>query len=148
MIFVTVGTTPFDALIEEMDILAPELKDKVVCQIASGTYIPKNCGYFRMEPDISDRLKKADVVVTHGGAATIFEAMAMGKKVIAVCNPDMKEKHQEDLVKHLAAKGCILEGGMGILKKALRSRKKPRPLSPAEFDIGAVQELLSSPRSP
>ena len=148
MIFVTVGTTPFDALIEEMDLLAPELDDKVVCQIASGGYIPKNCGYFRTEPDIRDRLKKADIVVTHGGAATIFEAMAMGKMVIAVCNPDMKERHQEDLVSHLAAKGCILEGTLGMMKKALRSKKKPKPLPPAEFDIGSIQELLSSPGNP
>jgi len=128
MIFVTVGTTEFDALVKEMDKIARGSKKKVVCQIGpKGSYIPKRCGYFRTKLDISEDMEKAEVVITHGGAATIFEALVLGKRVIAVCNPKMKQDHQEDIVDTLASEDLILKGEIGKLKKALGSKKELKP---------------------
>ncbi len=37
MIFVTIGTTDFDQLVQKMDSLAPGLTDEVVMQIGKGS---------------------------------------------------------------------------------------------------------------
>ena len=136
MIFVTVGSTEFDPLVKEMDKFAKGSREKVVCQIGpKGTYIPKKCGYFRTKLDIAKELEKAEVVITHGGAATIFEALGMGKRVIAVCNPKMKKDHQEDIVDVLAKEGLIIKGELGKLKKAMGSKKKLKPYEKPECRI-------------
>jgi beta-1,4-N-acetylglucosaminyltransferase len=136
MIFVTVGSTEFDALVREMDKLAKGSEEKVVCQIGpKGTYIPKKCKNFRTKLDISSEMEKAEVVITHGGAATIFEALSMGKRVIAVCNPRMKKGHQEDIVDVLASEGLIIKGQLGKLKKAIESKKQLTPYEKPECRI-------------
>ena len=55
MIFVTVGTTRFEALIVEVDRLAASATaEPVLCQIGSGDYEPAHCDYFRFRPSIDD----------------------------------------------------------------------------------------------
>lgn len=125
MIFVTVGITSFDRLIKEVDRYAKKNKEKVVCQIGNdGLYLPKKCGYFRMKDDISEEMERADLIITHGGGATTFEALNMGKRVIAVNNPDMMDQHQTDLVGHLAQEGLLVKGDLGKIDKAISSSKE------------------------
>ena len=136
MIFVTVGTTEFDDLIREMDKYAYKTGEKVVCQIGyGGRYVPRECKSFRAKPDISKELAHAEVVISHGGGGTILEALALGKKVIAVANPRMKMQHQEDLVDHLAKEGLIIKGKLGRLEKALKSKKELKPYEKPECTI-------------
>ena len=49
MIFVTVGSTHFDPLIETIDnlILEKVISDNVICQIGNGKYEPRNCKFYR-----------------------------------------------------------------------------------------------------
>src|SRR5947209_11093294 len=54
MIFVTVGTTDFDALVRRIDELAPSLGEEVLCQIGKGSYLPRNCRYFRYAPSLDE----------------------------------------------------------------------------------------------
>ena len=42
-----IGTGKFETLVKEIDKVAPKLKDKITIQIGSGSYIPKNCKWFR-----------------------------------------------------------------------------------------------------
>ena len=61
MIFVTVGTTHFDELVETVDKLAEKLKEKCTIQIGVGKYIPKNCKWFRFKSSLKNYYKNSDL---------------------------------------------------------------------------------------
>lgn len=108
MIFVTVGSmAPFDELIIEVDRFVGEgLLDSGVAQIGNGRYIPKNLEWFRYKPSLFEYYRKADLIITHGGAGTIFEVVRLGKKVIALQNP--KAAYNPDILIKMSRDGHIL----------------------------------------
>lgn len=91
MIFVTVGSVaPFDELVMEVDRLVEEgLIEDVIAQIGNGRYIPKNLKWFRFKSSLLEYYRKADLIITHSGAGTIFEIVRLGKKAIALQNPNI-----------------------------------------------------------
>jgi beta-1,4-N-acetylglucosaminyltransferase len=106
MIFVTVGTTAFEGLIEAADRLPKDLG--VVIQKADGQYEPKNHPFFDYTDKFDEYVRKADLVVTHGGAGTLFDLMDKGKKIIGVANEERSDHHQSDLLQELSDSGYIL----------------------------------------
>jgi len=108
MIFVTVGTTDFESLIETVDKLAPEIDEKIICQVGKNKYLPSNCDYFRFKNSLEDYFDKASLVITHGGAGTLFRLLELRKKIIAVDNFERHDTHQKDLLKKLADDGYII----------------------------------------
>lgn len=108
MIFVTVGTTDFDALVRRMDELASGLGDPVVAQIGRGAYIPRSIEWFRLAPDLQPYYQRADVVVSHGGLGTLVEVLALGRRLIGVSNPDRYDRHQDDLLGYLESEGHLV----------------------------------------
>lgn len=108
MLFVTVGTTDFDALVEAMDRIAPALSEEVVAQIGRGRYEPKNLRWFRTAPSLEPYYRQADVVVSHGGMGTVMEVASMGKPLLAVSNPDLHDRHQDDLLGYMERQGHLL----------------------------------------
>ena len=107
MIFATVGTTRFDELVEAIDNIVPTLNEKVVIQIGNQKNVPLNCEYFTFDDDLLKYYKKADIVIAHGGAGTIFEVLNLGKKLIAVENPNTLGGHQGDLLGKLSKEGYL-----------------------------------------
>ena len=108
MIFVTVGSTDFDALIVRMDELAPRLGDKVVMQIGLGEHAPRHAQFFRFAPSLDRYYDQADIIVAHGGMGTIAEALEREKKLICVVNPATYDRHQEHLLRILAERNHLL----------------------------------------
>jgi len=114
MIFVTVGThtQSFNRLLREMDSIAKKTRKKVIAQIGHSTYEPKNMDWFRFRDSIDDLYKKADIVICHGGAGSIMNALVNKKPVIGV--PRYKKfdehvnDHQIDLVKNMEREGKII----------------------------------------
>lgn len=106
MIFITVGTTDFDELIRTIDNLIEheKLSPDCIAQIGTGTYIPKNIKYFRFARSLLPYYKKAELIISHGGALTIFECLQLKKKLIVVENPDVRGGHQWELPKELSKK--------------------------------------------
>lgn len=98
MIFVTVGTTAFDALVRRMDELVPDLGEQVICQIGSGIYVPLRCDSFRFAPSLLEYFQPARLVVSHGGQGSIIEAARSGKPLVGVSNPDRVDRHQDDIL--------------------------------------------------
>lgn len=110
MIFVTVGTIRFDNLIMEVDKLIEEKKinEEVICQISNGSYIPQNCQYFRLIPSINDYIKRATLVISHGGSGCLFGSLREGRRVIGVANSDLADNHQIQLLEKLSNEGYLL----------------------------------------
>jgi beta-1,4-N-acetylglucosaminyltransferase len=99
-VFVTVGTTDFDELIESIDLI---INDDIefTCQIAKGKYKPKNHTYFSFTDDIHPFYEKADVIITHAGAGSIYKLLEIGKKIIVCPNLFRKDKHQAQIAKYV-----------------------------------------------
>ncbi|RDE11657.1 MAG: hypothetical protein C4K47_09515 [Candidatus Thorarchaeota archaeon] len=110
MIFVTVGTASYDPLIAEIDRLVGEgtIKDKVVAQIGRGSYIPKNFRYFRFMRSLEPAYKRAEVIVSTGGAGTTMECVKKGLKLVVVENKDLMEGHQAQLVGEMSRRGHLI----------------------------------------
>ncbi len=130
MIFVTVGSTDFDALTTRIDELAPHLGTEVVMQIGLGEYIPQNAESFRFAPSLDDYYDQADIVVGHGGLGTIVEALERGKKLICVVNPATYDRHQEHLLHMFASQNALiwckdLQGLGEAIRQARESELSP-----------------------
>ncbi|KAK7080224.1 hypothetical protein SK128_023664 [Halocaridina rubra] len=119
-VFVTVGTTHFDALIaavvEEatLKILVERGYTNVVLQIGDGKVIPKEhfegieLSYFRLKPSIAASFAAADLVISHAGAGSCLEGLEAGKPLVAVVNDTLMANHQTELAEELSNHGfCI-----------------------------------------
>ncbi|XP_045821664.1 UDP-N-acetylglucosamine transferase subunit ALG13 homolog [Trifolium pratense] len=114
VIFVTVGTTCFDALVKAVDseTLQKELLAKgythLLIQMGRGSYLPTksegDCNlvvdYFTFSSSIADHIKSASLIISHAGS--IFETLKLGKPLIVVVNEDLMDNHQSELGEELA----------------------------------------------
>lgn len=107
-IFVTVGSTDFDALIQAVDALVPALQVQGVMQIGHGQYIPANLPYLRFAPSLAPYYEQASLVIAHGGLATTMEVVRRGLPLVSVSNPDRYDDHQQDLLAAMAEEGFLV----------------------------------------
>lgn len=90
MIFVTVGTheQQFNRLIEEIDKLKADgiIEEDVFIQTGFSTYQPKFCESKKLISynEMKDYIKKAEIIVTHGGPSTFMSVIMQNKKPIVV----------------------------------------------------------------
>ncbi|GIQ83531.1 hypothetical protein KIPB_004872 [Kipferlia bialata] len=109
-IFVSVGTTRFDAMLEVLQdpqILA-NLKelgyDTMTIQHGKGDpmEVPEGCPLSIQQISMTSQFERevsaADLVISHAGAGTILEVRDHSKKHIVVCNPSLMNNHQLELV--------------------------------------------------
>jgi len=96
-ILVTVGTSAFDSLIKAVDEQLKPTDYQVICQIADGSYKPDKHNYLSFSDNFEDLIDSVDIVITHGGAGTIFNLLERGKKLLVVPNLERIDKHQMDL---------------------------------------------------
>lgn len=120
MIFVTVGTTmfPFNRLLQAVDEVMRKQAEKERLVVQSGTSKYKfRYPYTNIFPELSfDKMiyyfKKARVIITHGGPATIFLALKYGKNKPLVVPRSKKlgehvDDHQIFFAKYLEKKSLI-----------------------------------------
>jgi beta-1,4-N-acetylglucosaminyltransferase len=108
LIFVTVGTSDFDQLVERIDELAPSIDDRIVIQIGNGKYVPRNCEHFRFAPSLDPYYDEADTVVAQGGLGTTMEVLEKGKPLISVQNTTCVDDHQIDILSVLSEAGYLV----------------------------------------
>lgn len=102
LIFVTVGSRkyPFDRLFKKIDELYEKgvLTDLMFAQIGTSTYKPKHYEYrdFISQEEFLEKVKEADIVVSHGASGSIMKALNAGKKVIAVARLEKYGEHIND----------------------------------------------------
>ncbi|KAK9130084.1 hypothetical protein Sjap_010571 [Stephania japonica] len=98
VVFVTVGTTYFDALVRAVD--SPEIKQQMLhkgysdllIQMGRGSYIPIEVTFLSCV----------------AGSGSIFETLRLGKSLIVVVNEDLMDNHQSELAEELAEQKHLL----------------------------------------
>lgn len=130
MIFVTVGTTDFDALVAAADQLAASTDETVVIQIGHGEVEPQHARWLRFAPNLDPFYEQADVVVTHGGLGTVTEVLRRGLRVVGVSNPDRFDRHQDQILLAFEQAGHLvwcrdLAGLPAAVERARRTQLTP-----------------------
>jgi beta-1,4-N-acetylglucosaminyltransferase len=119
IVYVTVGTTSFDALIEAVD--RPEIYSilegrgfhQVIFQIGRGLYEPKGglllTSFYRYSANYKDDIKKASLVLSHAGAGSIMDSLMEKKHLIVIPNSKLMDNHQEELAQALAERKHLFQ---------------------------------------
>ena len=108
MIFVTVGTTDFNALVKAIDEHSQSLSEEVVMQIGRSSYEPQHCEYFRFVPSLTPYYERASVVISHGGVGITTEVLQHGRPLVAVEDVDQPERHQREILEVLVQEGYLI----------------------------------------
>jgi UDP-N-acetylglucosamine transferase subunit ALG13 len=150
-IFITVGSTDFDALTQAVDALIPSLHVQGIMQIGHGQYIPINTPYFRFAPSLDPYYEQASLVIAHGGLATTMEVLKRGLPLVSVSNPDRYDDHQQDLLATMAEEGYLVWcRQLDKLKQAIETAQTTslRCYQPPECEIHLfINEFLSAQKS-
>lgn len=102
MIFVTVGGRPypFDRLFKKLDELVEDgtITEEIFAQIGTSNYKPQNYKYteFISQQEFTQKIKEADIVISHGASGSIMKALNEKKKVIAVTRLEKYGEHIDD----------------------------------------------------
>lgn len=107
-VFVTVGSTDYDALVQTVDTLAPTLQISGIMQIGHGRYEPTNLPYFRFASSLDSYYEQASLVIAHGGLGTTMEVLKREIPLVSVSNPDRYDNHQEDILSTMADAGYLI----------------------------------------
>ncbi len=98
MIFVILGTQDkkFNRLIQM--ILKLDIDEEIVIQSGCSDVFSDKVKYFKYldKDSFDDYIKKADLIITHGGVGSIMSALSYRKKVIAVPRLKKYQEHQND----------------------------------------------------
>jgi UDP-N-acetylglucosamine transferase subunit ALG13 len=161
LIFATVGATlPFDRMVAAVAQLKREgaISGQVVIQTGVGGIAPEGLEVYETLPfdEISALLKKATVVICHGGTGSIITALREGCHVIAV--PRISESgehyddHQSEITEAFEKRGLILvahdtEGLREALARAPGRARVVATTDPAElmeYMDGLLAELAKA----
>ncbi|KAK6355934.1 N-acetylglucosaminyldiphosphodolichol N-acetylglucosaminyltransferase catalytic subunit alg13, variant 2 [Orbilia javanica] len=133
-VFITVGTTAFDSLIEAL--LVPTIiaqlselgYDEIRVQYGKGKYVydaaftPElkdmvnetgiSIGGFEYEDSvkITEFIKDADLIISHAGSGTILDALRYQKAIIVVPNESLMDNHQAELAKEMSKQKYVIRG--------------------------------------
>jgi len=153
-VFLSVGThpRPFDRLLREMDRVAGSRKDiEVFAQAGNCKYRPKNFAFekFLNNKGFLEKIGWADVVVSHGGAGTLINALRKEKKLVVVPRLERFNEHtndhQLDLARAFHREGKAISVEMVCdLEKALEMAKnfKPKTGSNRSKLVRAVKKFI------
>ncbi|KAF0705801.1 Aste57867_6958 [Aphanomyces stellatus] len=139
VVFVTVGTTCFDEMIQAVDtpevlsILAKRGYTEVVFQIGRGEYEPKATSHggddgsrltttcYRFNPQYKDDIRRASLVLSHAGAGSIMDTLMEKKHLIVIPNNKLMDNHQEELAVALAERHHLVPTTCALLAKCIAS---------------------------
>lgn len=136
-VYVTVGSTKFDALIQEItsDGILKILKEKgckkLILQVGKGNQVDENTIVhkyglqleqydFKIEPKRMDIIN-SDLVVGHAGAGTCLDILTARKLGILVINDQLMNNHQQELALHMKKEGYLQCCTVSELKTTLEN---------------------------
>lgn len=120
-VFVTVGTTQFDDLIDSVNSsqTASRLEDlgctHLTVQFGAGKQPDFSIHYqniltesFAYKKSIQPDVVAADLVISHAGAGSIIETLNAGKPMVVVVNELLMDNHQTELAEQMFEEGHVL----------------------------------------
>ncbi|MFD0848385.1 PssE/Cps14G family polysaccharide biosynthesis glycosyltransferase [Sphingosinicella xenopeptidilytica] len=107
-IFVTVGTTRFDSLVQYIAENEYFRTHECVLQVGSGGPHPDSFQVFDYTNQIDRFYAWADVIITHAGAGSIYRLLDMRKSLVIVPNTDRLDPHQSDIARFMHENGHAL----------------------------------------
>jgi hypothetical protein len=141
LILILLGTqdNSFHRLLEEVQALIDKkvITEKVVVQAGRTKYESKDMEIHSLMPEeeLKEIMKKADLVITHGGVGSIVMALKMEKKVIAV--PRLSEfgehinNHQIQIIETFNSQEFLI--GITDLKELGNALEKAKEFKPKKF---------------
>lgn len=122
-LFVTVGSTKFDDLIQSIlnssDLLKKLKFRRVIIQTGKSQYDGQKLAadlttnldieIYRYKNSILPDIKAADLVVSHAGAGTCLEVLRLNKKLLVVINETLMDNHQSELADQLANDNYLMK---------------------------------------
>lgn len=157
MVFVTVGTTCFDALVKKVD--SPQVKEALwqrgytdlFIQMGRGTYAPSKVSgdatlkvdHFTFSSSIADYIREASLVISHAGSGSIFETLRLGKPLIVVVNEDLMDNHQIELAEELAERKHLLCARPQTLEETIQGMDLETLLAYIPGDAKPVVALIN-----
>ena len=170
-VLVTVGTTKFDALVKAVD--STDVADALVARGYTRLIIQKGAGkhqvqtlvpiggqdnqlsnglqvqVFEFVPSLAEYMQAADLIISHAGSGSIFEALRLRKPLIAVPNAILMDNHQAELADHLARLDYIVAARPDTLAYTLQHLSvdglKPYDSGSAEGIVQHINEVMSKP---
>lgn len=116
-VFVTVGTTKFEALVEQVDSeafgawLQTQGADlRVVVQRGAGAYEPRSpwiAECYTYKPSLAADMGGAALVITHAGSGSVLEALRLRRRTCVVANTALMDNHQTELAQELHRRGLV-----------------------------------------
>ena len=133
MILVTLGTQKqsFTRLLDYIE--NSNIKDEIIVQAGHTKYESQKMKIFSFIDynKMNEYIKKADLIITHGGTGSILTPLKKGKKVIACARKqefgEHVDDHQEQLVSIFADEGYILKIDKDDLDQIYYESKKFKP---------------------
>lgn len=141
-VFITVGTTKFEKLIETvtseevLNVLNKLGYKTITLQTGNSNYTERshpviNLHYHKYFPNIDEQIHNASLIISHAGAGTCLEVLKKQKPLIVVINEDLMDNHQIELADELQKWGylyyCTCDTLASVLSKAVLSNLKKYP---------------------
>lgn len=131
-VFVTVGTTQFDLLIETILQDKNVLKTLVDClhiekiilqtgtsRIPSYEPLPIAVEHYPYKDSIENDIQQADLVISHAGAGTILQTLEAHKPLLVVVNEKLMNNHQLEIAHEMEKQGYLYHCTCSTLARTL-----------------------------
>lgn len=153
-VFVTVGTTSFDCLIDTvvssdvLNVLKDQGYTKVLLQVGKGrvpkveSYVEPSVESYTFKDSITRDINEASLVISHAGAGSILQALRAGKKLVAVVNETLLSNHQSELANQLHKEGYLLSCTCRELQGTLEEMEPSRLRTFPEANLNRFPQFL------
>ena len=154
MILVTLGTQKeqFTRLLDYIE--DSNIKDEIIVQAGHTQYDSKKMKIFDFIPyeEMTEYIKKADLIISHAGTGSILMPLKQGKKIIACARLQKYGEHVDDhqlqLIEVFKDEGYILEINeqekLDDIIKKLKKFKPKKYISNADNFISKLKEEIDS----
>ncbi|KAG4300619.1 hypothetical protein PCANB_003099 [Pneumocystis canis] len=154
-VFVTVGSTQFDALIfsvqqkQVQEALIAHGFSKMVVQYGNSSNVFHNSERvegleiegFSYSADIEEVFQTSDLIISHAGSGSIIEALELQKQLIVVVNNTLMDNHQVELTEILSHENCLISSTPEGLLHTIQNLDKNK-LKPFSFSTKAMFPII------